>query len=188
MSPNGRILEGIIEREALLVANWVKEMTNGVITRKRTTKNNSEGSVIDFVIISSDILKSFLSMNIDEERKNVLTCITNNKQVTVRQESDHNSIVTNFEIRWDMKKDCDRVEVFKFKDKQGHIKFKELTENIRSLSSMFDTNENIDTQTKSFKEVQPNTASKLQEKRFKPPKDTHIDKLFRKQKRIKEQK
>ena len=39
MSPNGRILGGIIERHALIVANGVQEKSHGVITRKRITIN-----------------------------------------------------------------------------------------------------------------------------------------------------
>ena len=68
MSPNGRILGGIVERHALIVANDVKEKSHGVITRKRTTINNSEESVIDLVVISNDLFKSLVSMNVDEER------------------------------------------------------------------------------------------------------------------------
>ena len=34
MSHNGRILGGILERNALIVANYVQEKSNGVITEK----------------------------------------------------------------------------------------------------------------------------------------------------------
>ena len=70
MSSNGQISGGIIERHALTVANGIKEKSKGVVTRRRNTKTNSEESVIDFVIISSDLLKSLVSIDIDEERKN----------------------------------------------------------------------------------------------------------------------
>ena len=39
MSPNGRILGGIIEKHALIVANGVQEKSHGVITRKKITIN-----------------------------------------------------------------------------------------------------------------------------------------------------
>ena len=71
MSHNGRILGGILERNALIVANYVQEKSNGVITRKRTTIYNSEESVIDLLLISNDTLKSLVSVNLDEERKNI---------------------------------------------------------------------------------------------------------------------
>ena len=93
MSENGKILSGIIERHALIVANGLKEKSEGVITRKRDANTNSEESVLDFVIISNDLLSSLLSVHIDEERKNVLTSITNTKKGVVRHESDCDKFV-----------------------------------------------------------------------------------------------
>ena len=58
---------------------------------------------------------------------------THRKKGVVRQESDHNSIVTKFNIKWEMKKQAERVEVFNFKDKQGLVKFKEITVNTTTL-------------------------------------------------------
>ena len=143
MSQNGQILGGIIDRYALIVANGVKDKSRGVITRKRNTKTNTEESAIDFVIISSDLLKSLESITIDEERNNVLTSITNTKKGVIRQESDHNSIITKLNIKWEKKKESERIEVFNFKDKERLEKFKEITENTTQLSSISDSKENI---------------------------------------------
>ena len=68
MSPNGKILSGIIERHALTVANGVEEKSHEVITRRRNTKTNIEESVIDLVLISSDLVHNLVSINIDEEK------------------------------------------------------------------------------------------------------------------------
>ena len=127
MSQNGQILAGIIERHALIVANGVKEKLRGVVTQKRKTKKNSEESAIDFAIISSDLLKSLESITIDEERNNVLSSITNTKKGVIRQESIYNSIITKLNIKWEKKKESERIEVFNFKDKEGIKKLTEIT-------------------------------------------------------------
>lgn len=56
MSENGKIVEGIMERHALIVGNGIKEKTSGVITRKRTTLNGVEESAIDPILISEDLV------------------------------------------------------------------------------------------------------------------------------------
>ena len=54
-SPNGHILSEIIIRHGLIVGNGLKTKCTGLITRKRVTKEATEESVIDFVIVSIDI-------------------------------------------------------------------------------------------------------------------------------------
>jgi hypothetical protein len=128
MSGNGRIMAEIIERNGLCVANCLQGIVNGVITRKRVTKERTEVSAIDLVIISSDMIGSLVSVNIDEAKRNVLTRITKTKNGVVKKESDHNSIITKFNINWERKRKEDRIELFNFKDINGQKKFKELTE------------------------------------------------------------
>ena len=55
MSPNGRILARILERNALIVANG-SERCVGLITRKINTKYRSERSCIDIVVFSNDLM------------------------------------------------------------------------------------------------------------------------------------
>ena len=117
MSSTGLILAGIIERHAFIVANGVQAKSKGVITTKRSTLVKTEKSVIDIVLISGDMLYLLVSIKIDEERNNVLTSISNSKKVIVKSESDHNSIITNFNIPWENKPDQDRIEVFHFRMK-----------------------------------------------------------------------
>lgn len=54
-SPNGKLLWEMIERNDLIVINSLK-ICNGVITRRRKTSKVSEESVIDFLIISRDLV------------------------------------------------------------------------------------------------------------------------------------
>ena len=75
ISGNGHMLADIIERHALVVANGSSKCT-GTITRKRITKKSTELSAIDIVLLSSDMEEHLVSLQIDEERKYVLTRIT----------------------------------------------------------------------------------------------------------------
>ena len=150
MSANGKIMAGIIERHALCVANGIIGKVKGTITRKQTTKNSIEESVIDLVIVSKDMVNSIESVHIDEEKLKVLTSITHTKKGVVKQESDHNYIETKFNIKWTKKEKPQRLEIFNFKDKNGLKRFKEITEESTKLSSVFDTNDTIEVQSKRF--------------------------------------
>ena len=68
MSGNSKILAGILNRHALCVANGLKEKVHWVITRKRTTKNSTEESAIDLVIVSSDMIEHVVNVHIDEKK------------------------------------------------------------------------------------------------------------------------
>ena len=118
MSPNGKILEGIIQRNALIVANGIKDKSDGVITRERTTINGIERSVIDYVLISADLETHMTRCHVDEQRKCVLTKISKTKQGIKRTESDHNTIITKFNIGVNNNKKVKQIEIFNFKDKR----------------------------------------------------------------------
>ena len=68
ITENGKILEGIIERHALSVANGIEEKRKGLITRAITTKDGEEKSVIDLVLMSEDIMEHFKEIIIDEKK------------------------------------------------------------------------------------------------------------------------
>ena len=80
MSANGKILEGILQRNELIVANSVKGKSEGVITRQRTTVQGIEKSVIDFVLISEDLENHMTRCYIDDQQKNSLTKISKTKK------------------------------------------------------------------------------------------------------------
>ena len=80
MSGNGSILAGILERNVLTVVNGLEDKCTGLITRERTTTNGDEKSVIDFVIVSQDLVEMIKSMLIDDKRKHVLTRLTKTKK------------------------------------------------------------------------------------------------------------
>ena len=57
----------------MIVINGLTNKCTGTITRQRTTTDNIEKSVIDYVIVSRDLGKHIKNMHIDEDRLNVLT-------------------------------------------------------------------------------------------------------------------
>ena len=55
------------KRHALSLANGLKEKCQGLITRERSTINGIEQSVIDFVIVSCDLVKHIEYIYVDEK-------------------------------------------------------------------------------------------------------------------------
>ena len=148
ISPNGRLLANILDRHALIVANGSTKCT-GRITRKRVTKDRTEESSIDLVIISTDLDSQFKSLIIDEERKHVLTKIRKTKNGTVKKESDHNVLLTEFEVTIDVNNNH-KVELYNIKNLECQQIFKKYTSNTKMLSSVFDSDDNLNVLTNRF--------------------------------------
>ena len=96
MSPNGALLAGIIEKHKLVFANGTSKSV-GAISRRRITKQRTEESIIDIVAFSHDMVKQFVSFEVDETKKHVLTKITKTKRGSKKKESDHNVLITEFD-------------------------------------------------------------------------------------------
>ena len=65
-SPNGKLLLKMIYRQNLVVTNSM-DICEGVITRKRITKDSTETSVIDYILVCQKLSKSLINVSIDEE-------------------------------------------------------------------------------------------------------------------------
>ena len=76
------------------------------------TTDGREASVIDFVIISNDLVDSIDSLLIDEERNHVLLKFMKTKRGTTKKESDHNVLVTSFKMTWNIREQKKKVEMF----------------------------------------------------------------------------
>ena len=149
-SPNGAILSDIIERNGLIVANSITSKCKGVITRRRTTDVGVEESIIDFLIISADLLDNIKELFIDEEKEHALTKITHCKKTVKKVTSDHNVMLSKFSLTIPKSKITKRVEVFNYRNKANQAKFTELTSSSTYLSEVFNTTENINIQTEVF--------------------------------------
>ena len=116
-------MSGILDRHALIVLNGLKEKSTGLITRQRVIEDGLELSVIDFVIMSSDLIRHVMSVHIDDMREHVLVKIMKDKKrKIIKKESDHNIILTTLQITW-ITEDHDCIEVFNFKAKEAKDKF-----------------------------------------------------------------
>ena len=147
---NGKVLAGIVDRHGLVVGNGLSDRCYGSITRKRVTKDNCEESIIDHLLITEDLKSEFESLTIDEEQKHVLTSVTKTKHGTKKQKSDHNVLVSKFNITWSRKLKSNRIEMYNLKNTECQKTFKELTNHGTFLSEVFDTSENLHNKTEEF--------------------------------------
>ena len=140
MSPDGVVLASIVKRQNLIVVNG-RTKCKGTITRRRVTKKTVEESAIDLVLISCDMMESLVEMKIYERRQHVLTKMTKTKTGVKIKESDHNVITTEFNLEA-MHMDKEKSEC--------QQKLKAFTSDTKMLSSVFESDENIDLLTKRF--------------------------------------
>ena len=150
ISQNGVILASIVERHQLVVVNGSTKCT-GTITRRRVTKKRVEESVIDIVLVSSDMMENLVEMKVDEAKEHVLTKVTKTKKGLKIKESDHNTIVTEFNLKLDANEDNERFELYNLKNKECQEQFKAYTSNTKILSSIFDSKDNLDILNARFK-------------------------------------
>ena len=148
-SPNGAVLSGINKRNALVVANSLERKVKGLITRRRVTVDGVEESVIDFVIVSSDLVEDIDKLIIDEDKDHALCKIIRGKATTKVVKSDHNVMITKFKLKW-CPEDKYPTTVFNLKNKACQQIFKRETTNTNKLSKVFETNDDINLQTKKF--------------------------------------
>ena len=149
-TPNGAALAEIVNRHALTVVNSIRNKVKGVITRRRITENGIEESVIDFLIVSNDLVEEVKEMVIDEQKDHALAVVKRKNCIVIVTTSDHNTLLTTFRLEWRNSERKEKVEVFNMKNKLCQQVFKEHTSKTSKLSEIFDSEESINTQTKKF--------------------------------------
>jgi hypothetical protein len=131
--------------------NGIKTKCSGTITRSRITSKVKEQSAIDFVIVCEEIEGMISDLVIDEAKKYVLTKHTKTKNGFKVKESDHNTLITSVKATWNKKKFIKKIVIYNLKDKDGLLKFKEMTSKDTFLSEVFkDENKNINVKSKQF--------------------------------------
>ena len=138
MSANGKLLYDIINKYNLCVVNALR-LCKGVFTRVNN-KNSAEKSVLDYVIVSSNLSGNIQSMTIDEGK---LFTPWRNLQRRKRF-TDHNAII--FELQCERSKGNDksnREVVWNFNDDKGWEKFRDLTGNDSSLLEIWKSGSNV---------------------------------------------
>ena len=186
-SNNGKMLHEIIKRNALVVMNGEESKCNGKITRRRSTENTIEESIIDFVITSEDIADQIEKVEIDEEKKYCLARYTKVKGGVKTVESDHNSIITFLKANWNKEVIDKRKESYNYKDEKSLKKFKEITSRGTFLSEVFNSeNKDVEVTTKQFiKRLKFCISKSFKKIRMKgPKKDDKSDDLFNKRREL----
>ena len=143
ISTNGITLATIVERHNLIVANG-SDKCIGTITRKRVTKYRTEQSAIDIVMISNEMEKHMDKVHIDEDRKHVVKSIRKTKKGIKVKESDHNTIITEFNIKMKEPDEKETNEIYNLKNKDCQRKFKEYTTHTKMLSSVFNKDDDVE--------------------------------------------
>ena len=90
------------------------------------------------------------SLLIDEERAHALTKYKKTKNGLKTIVSDHNPMMTQMNIKWSNKKKKKRLEMYNLKNLECQEKFLEVTSNSDYLSSVFDTDKDLNSATKTF--------------------------------------
>ena len=86
---------------------------------------------------------------IDEEKEHALIKITKKNNVVHKVNSDHNVLISYFNLKVEKEKEV-RKEVFNFKSKTSQEKFYFETTNTTKFTDVFDTHDDVNTQTKKF--------------------------------------
>ena len=86
-SKGGKLLENLVKKRNLVIMNKMPKCV-GKWTQKNT-KNQQERSEIDYIICNKELYEKVMSMNIDEEGKDVLTKYKITEKATEVIESDH---------------------------------------------------------------------------------------------------
>ena len=127
----------IIDKYNLPVVNALG-LCKGVFTR--VNKNSAEKSVLDYVIVSSNLSDNIVSMTIDEGK--LFTPWRNLQRGKIF--TDHNAII--FELQRERSKGNDksnRKVVWNFNDDKEWKEFRELTENDSSLLEIWESGNNV---------------------------------------------
>ena len=109
-SPNGAVLAEIVERNDLIVANGLTQKCKGLITRKRVVAGSEEKSIIDFLILSEDMADKLYKLVIDEDKEHALTKITRKNNVIQKVNSDHNVLISYFNLKVEIEEE-ERKEI-----------------------------------------------------------------------------
>ena len=119
-SPSGKVLEGVIQRNGLIVVNTLKPKCKGLITRRRTTIDGVEESVIDYVIVSSDLINDISELVIDEKKNLALSKIIRGKN-PINIQSDHNVMLSGYKLLLNQDAGVKSEEIFNLKNRECQV-------------------------------------------------------------------
>ena len=127
-------------------------MCQGLLTRKRTTIDGVEISVIDFMIVCVELFHYMTEMTVDEVKKYSVESyrkVGNKVKITP---TDHNMLIGKFNIKIQKNIVKSRREIFNYNDEEGKQIFKKLTSE-NALSKCFEEQDILKASEKWLKEL-----------------------------------
>ena len=124
-------------------------------------------------------------MMIDDQRKHVLSKIRQNKKGIIVKERDHHVLLAKFS-NIAKSKTKTRIKMYNLNNIECQEKFKKYTTNTKMLSSIFESNDDINILTQRFlKQLDGCIAMNFKKIRVSNSKETKQDELFRKRSELK---
>ena len=107
----------------------------------------------------------------------------------VLQESDRNTITAELKIQWNTNNIFKSIEVYKYNDIESLTTFKELTTNTKQLSNIFDTDKDLNIQTKKLlKRLKGFMAESFDKIKIKNQPNKDLDRLYNKRRFLRKKK
>ena len=145
INANGQRLRDLIDRRNLTLINGTKKC-NGQWTRRDP---NGTQSVLDMVIVNTDMEQNVVRMKIDEERQHTLTRYRKLNGKSCEIPSDHNTIfielnLSKVKIKW-------KTVIWNMKDQEALNKFNKVTSYINVKENWNDDGNDADSKYKKWK-------------------------------------
>ena len=175
---NGKRLQQFLENNSNLVILNSLDLCEGLITRRKITRDRIEEGVLDVVIISEDLIKNVKKMKIDEAREHPLTTHRKKKQKVNDGDTDHFTIEVDMNLKIPEVKN--NIKMFNFKDDEAMIKFKEMTTDTSDLTECFVGEESLNYKIHKWKNTLRLMMSKcfktlkIKRKMIKKPKQSNL--------------
>ena len=146
---NGKLFKKFLHKHPHLKVVNSLDLCEGVITRKRITKKRTEMSVLDFFVVCEQVLQFVNKMVVDEAKQYGLSNYFYSNGVSHKKDSDHNALILYLELRVPVL-EHERKEMFNFKNLESQKTFLNLTNNTTALSKCFETDDNVEKQSKKW--------------------------------------
>ena len=130
---NGQTFLDFLERNPCLIVVNSLNLCQGTITRKRTTVNGIEMSVLDFFITNSRTRPFISSMNIDEINQFGVANYVQTKKNKIAKFSDHYGLFMELQLSFSPIKE-ERIVQYNFRNKSGQDVFSQMTDNSTILT------------------------------------------------------
>ena len=127
---NGKMFHNFLKRHPQLTVANALPICQGIITRKRNlTTGKTEASVIDFIVICSQVLPYLMEMVIDVDKKYITTNYAASKKISNSKavNSDHRTIFAKINLKTAPFK-IQRREILNLKNLQCQTVFKKSTD------------------------------------------------------------